>query len=141
MLLLERQEQEAHGYGNPVDVVGDDRAVGGRVVPAEDGVEDTPAAAAVELGAAALEELVIRSPPRGDARRDAYIDVPNALSNVVRAWPEAQLGRVTANDIVPLLRLEEPDAAREEARSDEVKEAGRDDKKDLDLRQGTTPRR
>ena len=39
---------------DPVDVVRDDRAVRGRVGPSQDGVEETPASASVELRAAAL---------------------------------------------------------------------------------------
>lgn len=53
--LLEAQKNQPGHDEDPVDVVGDDRAVGGRVVPAQDGVEDAPAAAAVQLGIAALE--------------------------------------------------------------------------------------
>lgn len=45
---------EAQGDGDPVEVVRDDGADGGRVLPAEDGVEDAPDAAAVEVGVAAL---------------------------------------------------------------------------------------
>jgi len=51
----------AHGEksdddGPPVDVVRDDGAVGGRVLPAQEAVEDSPAAAAVDIWAAALNE-------------------------------------------------------------------------------------
>lgn len=53
---METHRQKCGNDKDPVDVVGDDGAVGGCVVPAEDGVEDTPAAAAVELGTATLFE-------------------------------------------------------------------------------------
>ncbi len=52
--FLVTHEQEAADDGNPVDVVGDDGTVGGAVLPAEDGVEDTPAATTVEFWVAIL---------------------------------------------------------------------------------------
>lgn len=48
--LAEAHGEEATDDSDPVDVVGNDGAVRGRVVPAKNGVEDAPAAAAVELG-------------------------------------------------------------------------------------------
>lgn len=56
--LLEAHNHEADDDGDPVAVVGDDGAVGGRVLPAEDRVEDAPSAAAVEFGVAELRGLV-----------------------------------------------------------------------------------
>lgn len=44
--FLESHEDETSYYKDPVDVVGNDRAVGGGVLPTENGVEDTPAAVA-----------------------------------------------------------------------------------------------
>lgn len=41
--LLESHDDEAGHDEDPVDVVGEDRAVGSGVLPAENGVEDTPA--------------------------------------------------------------------------------------------------
>ena len=52
--LAEAEDEEGADDEEPVHVVRDDGAVGGRVGPAEDGVEETPSAAAVDLGAAAL---------------------------------------------------------------------------------------
>lgn len=52
--LAEAEDEEGADDEEPVHVVRDDGAVGGRVGPAQDGVEETPSAAAVDLGAAAL---------------------------------------------------------------------------------------
>ena len=52
--LAESKDKESADDEDPVQVVRDDGAVGGRVGPAEDGVEETPSAAAVDLRAAAL---------------------------------------------------------------------------------------
>lgn len=53
-LLVADHGEEARGDSDPVQVVGDDGADRGGVLPAEDGVEDSPEAAAVEIGVAAL---------------------------------------------------------------------------------------
>jgi hypothetical protein len=53
-LLLDAKVQEAERDGDPVQVVREDGADGGRVLPSKDGVENTPEAAAVEVGVAAL---------------------------------------------------------------------------------------
>lgn len=52
--LFETHHDEGGHDSDPVDVVRDHRAVRGRVVPPQDGIEDAPAAAAIELGGAAL---------------------------------------------------------------------------------------
>lgn len=52
-------EEESQHYKDPVQVVRDDGAVSGRVLPAEDGVEDTPAAASVELWVAELRRELV----------------------------------------------------------------------------------
>ena len=54
LCLFEAEEEEADDHGEPVHVVADDGAVGGAVLPAEDRVEDAPAAAAVEFWVAVL---------------------------------------------------------------------------------------
>lgn len=54
---MECHDEESSNDENPVNVVRDDRTVGGRVVPAEYGVEEAPAAAAVEFWTAALDAL------------------------------------------------------------------------------------
>lgn len=75
---------------------------------------------------------------RGVARRrgwrqkeKTHVDVPDAAANVVRTRSRTQLGRVTADNEVPLVGLEVPDALGEEAGGDEVEEAGREDEEVL----------
>lgn len=46
--------EESDNDGNPVEVIGENRAVGRRVLPAEQGVEDTPSSSTANLGVAAL---------------------------------------------------------------------------------------
>lgn len=53
--LVEAHNDETNHDGDPVEVVREDRAVGGGVGPAEDGVEDTPTAVVSTLRSAALE--------------------------------------------------------------------------------------
>lgn len=53
--LVEAHDDETNHDGDPVKVVGEDRAVGGGVGPAEDGVEDTPTAVVSTPRSAALE--------------------------------------------------------------------------------------
>lgn len=55
--LVEAHNDEAGHDKDPVDVVGDDRAVGGRVGPSKDGVEDTPSLAARSFRTTALERI------------------------------------------------------------------------------------
>ena len=54
MHLTISHSQETTDDSDPVYVIGNDRAVGGRILPAKDGVEYSPAAAAVELRIAEL---------------------------------------------------------------------------------------
>ena len=60
-----------------------------------------------------------------------YIDMPHRLRDIIRARSVADLVRVAANEVAPLLRLEEPDSAREKARGNEVEEARGDDEEVL----------
>jgi hypothetical protein len=53
--LAEAHNEEGGNDKDPVDVVGDNGAVGGRVGPAKDGVEDAPGFGAGRFWAAALE--------------------------------------------------------------------------------------
>jgi hypothetical protein len=64
-LLLDAQVKEAERDGDPVQVVGEDGADGGGVLPAKDGVEDAPEAAAVEVGVAALGYVRMGARGRG----------------------------------------------------------------------------
>ena len=95
-LLEVPHAEEANHYSNPVKVVRDDGAIGRRVSPAEDRIEDAPATSAVDLWTAA-------------------INVPDALTNVIRAWTGTGLGSVATNDVVPCIHLKVPDGLREEA--------------------------
>ena len=52
--FAESQRREGSHDAHPVRVVGNDGTVRGRVGPSQDGVEETPASASVELRAAAL---------------------------------------------------------------------------------------
>lgn len=52
--LVAHGEETEHD-ADPVQVVGDNRAVGGAVLPTEDGVENTPASTAVELRVCELD--------------------------------------------------------------------------------------
>jgi len=66
--------------------------------------------------------------------------MPHRLADVIRAGPGPDLGRVAADGVVPLLRLEEPDGAAEEARRHEVEHARRDDEEVLQLHERAAPR-
>lgn len=63
-----------------------------------------------------------------------YVDVPNALVNVIGASAAARLSGIAANGLVPLLRLKVPDGAGEEARRDEIQETRGRNKENLQLR-------
>lgn len=52
--LLEAQQEQPRHNADPVDVVRDDGTICGRIIPAKDGIQNSPAAATVELGVAAL---------------------------------------------------------------------------------------
>lgn len=53
--LVESESGEPRHDSDPVNIIRDDGSVGGRVVPTEDCVQKAPAAAAVQLRAAALK--------------------------------------------------------------------------------------
>lgn len=55
---MEAQDEEADDDEDPVDVVGDDGTVGGRIGPAKDTVQDTPRLRARRFRAAALQKSV-----------------------------------------------------------------------------------
>lgn len=59
--------------------------------------------------------------------------MPKAAVNIVGSRAVAKLSRVAAHDDVPLLRLKVPDGAREEPGGDQIQEARRNDKKQVDL--------
>lgn len=64
-LLVKAKRAKCHNHSQPVQVIGDDRTVCGAVGPSQDGVEDAPAATAVQFGIAA-------------------VDMPDTLSDVIR---------------------------------------------------------
>lgn len=117
--LLESQQDEADDDREPEEVVADDTAVGGTVLPTKQRIENTPAAATVQLGVTA-------------------VDMPDTLSNVVRPRARAVLGCITTGGLVPGVRLEEPDASGEEAGRHKVKEASAHNEEDLQRSHGTT---
>ena len=53
-----------------------------------------------------------------------YVDMPDALVNVVRSCACSQLRSIASNSIVPILSLEIPNCPREETGGDQVEEAG-----------------
>lgn len=107
IFLLEPHHSKANHDQDPVQVVRKDRAIGRRIRPAEQRIEDAPTAASVDF-------------------RRAAIDVPHALADVVGSWSGACFAGVASDGVVPSVVFEEPDRAREEAGGDEVEEAGAD---------------
>lgn len=97
---------------DPVEVVTQHGSIGGRVGPAEKGVEDTPSTTATQFGVAA-------------------VDVPDTLADIVGTSSRTRFGRITTDDIIPGVVLEVPDCTGEETSGDEVEEAGRDDQEVL----------
>jgi hypothetical protein len=82
VLLVEDHAPESGHDREPVDIVGDDGAVRGRVGPAQDRVEDAPSACAVAFLVATLRyPLAPQGQKRGCGRTN--IDVPHAEPNVV----------------------------------------------------------
>jgi len=112
VLLVVSHGNESNHDDDPVQIVGQHRAVGCRICPAKDGVEDTPSATAVDL-------------------RVAAVDVPYAFTNVVRSWSGSYFGQVSTDDLGPCVHLKRPDCLGEETGSDQVEEAGGDDEEDL----------
>lgn len=88
--LLESHTNEDSNDDNPIEVVRQNRAVGCRILPAEDGVGNSPSTTTIQLGITA-------------------VDVPNALTDVVGAWSRSCFGSVTADYETPFVVLEVPD--------------------------------
>ena len=57
LCFLVAHDDEAGNDDDPVQIVGDDRAVGRRVLPAENGIEDTPSATAIEFRVTELDGI------------------------------------------------------------------------------------
>lgn len=54
-LFLAYNDPEANGDGNPVEVVRDDGSDSGGVLPSQEGVENTPKPASIQVRVAALD--------------------------------------------------------------------------------------
>lgn len=67
--LVEAHKDEAGHDKDPVDVVADYGAVGGRIGPAKDGVEDTPGLTSGSLGTTTLRDCVSELGIKGRAAR------------------------------------------------------------------------
>lgn len=111
--LIVSHANEVQNSGKPINVVGDDGAVGGRVLPAKNGVKDTPATTAIHF-------------------RVATINVPHALGDIVRTSTRSGFAGITTGDLTPLIIFDVPAGFGEEAGSDEVEETGRYDQENLD---------
>jgi hypothetical protein len=72
-------------------------------------------------------------------RRTTHVDVPNTLIDIIRAGSVAELTSFTTNVLVPSSHLETPDRSREKACANEVEEAGRQNKEELEFGARTTP--
>lgn len=80
--LTKPQHQKSSNDRDPVDIVRNDGAIGGRVVPTKESVENTPATSTVELRTAALEE----DRSENDLQMVApvtYVNVPDATVNII----------------------------------------------------------
>lgn len=64
-------------------------------------------------------------------RFTTHINVPNTFSNIITSGPSARLCCAFASNVFPSILLEVPDTLGEEAGSDEVEKACRDDKENL----------
>ncbi len=118
--LLIPHNQKADNDSNPVHIIRDDRAISSRVLPAQDGIEDTPSTTTVET-------------------RVAIVNVPHALVDIIRAGSRTNFGCVAADGVVPVLGLEVPDCAREETGCYEIEDAGGNDEEELEFGGGAAP--
>lgn len=64
----------------------------------------------------------------------AYVDVPDTLTNIIRTGSGSKFRGIGSNGLVPLVLLQKPYGSREETGGNEIKEAGGDDQKELELR-------
>ena len=54
LFLIISHQEEGGNDCNPIKVVREDRAIGGRIFPPKQGVEDSPSSATIQFGIAAL---------------------------------------------------------------------------------------
>lgn len=100
LLIISHCPEEDH-YRDPIDVVGNDRAICCRVLPTENGIEDTPSAAAVDLRIAALELGVRPGSTRTDGE-NTHVYMPHTLADIIRARSASDVVEIRAEDLVPL---------------------------------------
>lgn len=114
--LVHHEQEDGHDH-DPVKVVGQYRAVSGRVLPAKQGIENHPTV--VSLGVAA-------------------VDVPDTGRDFVGARATAGFSNITARLFGEDVHFKVPDGTREEAGTDEVDEAGGGNQENLDGHEVTT---
>ena len=79
--LVEPHDDETDHDADPVQVVRDDRAISGRVSPAQDGVEDAPAVLD-GIGRGTALERVRRERVKVGGEL-SYVDVPDTLVDII----------------------------------------------------------
>jgi len=110
LFLVVPHSKKAKANSNPIQIVGDDSAVGGGVVPAKERVENTPAT--IQLGA-------------------ATVDVPHSIADVIRAWSVASFSCISASELVELVGLKVSYGLGKETGTDEIEETSADDESSL----------
>lgn len=110
LLLLVHHEKKDHHDHNPVTIVRDDGTISGRVLPTKNGIENH----ITVLGF-----------------RVATVDVPDTLSNLIRARTITFFRNVTTSPSVKLVRLEVPNSTREQGCTNKIDEAGRSNEENL----------
>lgn len=116
LLNVAKTKEDANDE-DPVDVVRNDGAVGGRVLPSEKGVENFPTVVSLWVAA---------------------VDVPDTLLNVVGTGARTILGDITTGLLREDVHLEVPNGTGEETSGNEVEEASRGDEENLDRENVTT---
>ena len=116
--FLVSHEEEHADDSDPIDVIRNDVTVGRGVLPAENGVEDAPSATTVQFWIGELESSLGMQGRRSGW--ETYVDVPDALGDIVRSWTCACLVGISAYCVVPVLSLEVPNCSGEETSGHEV---------------------
>lgn len=81
-LFIVSHGQEGSDDSDPVCIVRDDGAIGCGVLPSDEGVVNAPTTTTIDLGIATL--IMFSIVPQ--AKNIAYINMPDALVDVVRPW-------------------------------------------------------
>ena len=104
LLLIIAHCEEGNDDCNPIKIVRQDGTKSGRVLPSENGVEDSPSSATIDFGIAALlirqRYGFIDSHELGIWSTD--VDVPHAFTNIVRAWTGTCLSGISSGERTPL---------------------------------------